>query len=174
MHYGVTIRDPRTLLSGKMITYAQWRYRVDIDQTLAHVLAPVDLIAHKEGHKKYKLAKYQYHRITVDEGKEKLEYLSQLYQDKLTWEIRKDGLRQCMLEAIGLDTLPQSPGTSPFITNRRMRNGYTIENIAVETLPGLYVCGSIYRPADLKGKAPLVLCPNGHFTEGRYHANVLR
>jgi hypothetical protein len=47
-------------------------------------------------------------------------------------------------------------------------NGYTIENIALETLPGLYVCASVYKPAKIKSKVPVILCPNGHFGDGRY------
>ncbi|MBN2761551.1 MAG: acetylxylan esterase, partial [Bacteroidales bacterium] len=51
-------------------------------------------------------------------------------------------------------------------------NGYTIENIAIETLAGLYVCGSIYKPSIIKGKAPIILSPNGHIPIGRYHESV--
>jgi hypothetical protein len=50
-------------------------------------------------------------------------------------------------------------------------NGYTIENIAIETLPGLYVCGSLYRPLKYKGSSPIILNPDGHFADGRYRAD---
>ncbi|MBN1415254.1 MAG: acetylxylan esterase [Bacteroidales bacterium] len=170
--YEITIRDPENLISGKTVTYAQWRYRVVVEQTLSNVLAPVDLVAQKEGDKKYKLKKYQYHRTTVEEGKEKLEYLSGLYHDQASWENRKAELRTCMLKALQLDPLPESPGSKPFITNKRKMNGYTIENIAIETLPGLYVCGSIYKPSLIKGKVPIILSPNGHIPIGRYHEAV--
>src|SRR4030042_3200373 len=160
--YGITIRDPENLIPGKTVTYAQWRYRVDVEQTLSNVLTPVDLAAQKEGDKKYKIKKYQNHRTTVEEGKKKLNYLAGLYHDQASWEKRKAELRPCIYKALQLDPLPSCPGTSPILSNRRTMNGYTIENIALETLPGLYVCGSIYRPLKIKGKAPLILCPNGH------------
>ncbi len=73
-----------------------------------------------------------------------------------------------MLEAIGLSPLPAKPASKPIITAKRKMNGYTIENVAIETLPGVYVCGSLYRPLKQKGKAPIVLCPDGHFGGGRY------
>jgi len=170
--YGVTIRDPEKLIPGKTITYARWRYRVDVEQTLSNVLTTVDLAAQKEGDLKYKLKKYQYHRTSVEEGREKLDYLSGLYHDQATWESRKAELRPCLFKALQLDPLPKSPGTKPIISNRRKKEGYTIENIAIETLPGLYVCGSIYRPLKIKGKAPVILCPNGHAPTGRYNADV--
>ncbi len=34
-------------------------------------------------------------------------------------------------------------------------------------MPGLYACGSLYRPANLKGKVPVILNPDGHFPRGR-------
>jgi hypothetical protein len=170
--YGVTIRDPEKLIPGKIVTYAQWRYRVDVEQTLSNVLTSLDLEAQKEGDKKYKLKKYQYYRTTVEEGKEKLDVLSGLYHDRSGWENRRTELRSCLFKALQLDPLPASPGTRPVITNKRKMNGYSIENIAIETLPGLFVCGSIYRPGKIKGKVPVILCPNGHAPTGRYHESV--
>ena len=170
--YGVTIRDPEKLISGKTVTYAQWRYKVDVEQTLSSILVPVDLIAQKEDESKYRLIKYQYHRTSVEEGKEKLNFLSGLYHDQATWENRKAELRQCMFEVLRLKNIPESSVTTPLITNKRKMNGYTIENIALETMPGLYVCGSIYKPSKIKGKAPVILCPNGHAPTGRYNADV--
>lgn len=170
--YGVTIRDPEKLISDKIITYAQWRYRVDVEQTLNNVISSVDLSFQKEGEKKFKIKSYQYHRTTVEEGKEKLDYLSTLYNDSASFEKRKAELRQCMLEALHLNNIPDAPGSKLFISNKRKLNGYTVENIAIETLPGLYVCGSIYRPAKIKGKIPVILCPNGHFPNGRYHKDI--
>lgn len=170
--YGITIRDPEKLISDKIITYAQWRYRVDVEQTLNNVLSSVDLSFQKEGDKKFKIKGYQYHRTTVEEGKEKLDYLSTLYNDKESWEKRKVELRQCVLEALQLNNIPDAPDSKTVISNKRKLNGYTVENIAIETLPGLYVCGSIYRPAKIKDKIPVILCPNGHFPTGRYYKDI--
>ncbi len=170
--YGVVIRDPEQLIPGKTITYAQWRYRVDVGQTLINVLAPLDLEAQKEGDKKYKLKKYHYHRTSVEEGKEKLDFLANLYHDQSGWESRKAELRSCMLKALLLDPLPASPGTPPILAGKRKMDGYSVENIAIETLPGLFVCGSVYRPEKIRGKAPVILCPNGHAPDGRYNADV--
>jgi len=46
--------------------------------------------------------------------------------------------------------------------------GLLIENISIETLPGLYVQGNLYRRKDLKGnRLPLVLNPHGHGDRSR-------
>ena len=47
--------------------------------------------------------------------------------------------------------------------------GLVVENISIETLPGLYVQGNLYRPKAPKGKLPLVLNPHGH---GMYSRTV--
>lgn len=166
--YGISMRDPENLIEGKTLTYALWRFRPEVEVTLQNVLLPLDLTFQKEGDKKYKIKKYQYHRLTLEEGKEKLEYLSGLYSNKESWEKRKMELKQCIIEALQIKGLPPKPDSKPIITNTRKMNGYTIENVALETLPGLYVCTSVYKPSKIKTKAPIVLCPNGHFGDGRY------
>ncbi len=45
----------------------------------------------------------------------------------------------------------------------RKYDGYTVENVGIETIPGFYLCGSLYRPAKGKGPFPAVLSPHGHF-----------
>jgi hypothetical protein len=50
-------------------------------------------------------------------------------------------------------------------------DGYTVENIAFEVLPGVYTCASLYKPAKIKGKIPVVLCPDGHWEKHRYRAD---
>jgi len=58
--------------------------------------------------------------------------------------------------------------SKPILSKIRKYDGYSVQNFALETLPGLYVCGSIYNPQS-KGKHALILCPNGHWTDGRYN-----
>lgn len=166
--YDISLRDPDNLIEGKTLTYALWRFRPDIEETLQNIFLPLDLTFQKEGDKKYKIKKYQYYRLTLEEGKEKLEYLSGFYHDQESWEQRKKELKQCIIDALEINNLPPKPDSEPIITNRRKMDGYTVENIALETLPGLYVCTSVYKPAKLKHKAPIILCPNGHFGGGRY------
>lgn len=166
--YDISIRDPENLIEGKILTYALWRFRPDLEQTLVNVFTPLDLFAQKEGEKKYKIKKYQYHRLTVEEGKDKLEELSARYNDLASWEHRKTKLRHCVQEVLDLENLPPAPNAEPIISKKRKMNGYTIENIALETIPGLYVCASVYKPVKIKSKSPVILCPNGHFGDGRY------
>ena len=166
--YDVSIRYPEELVKDKWVTYADWRYKPDLEKTLAAVLASQDLNFAKEGDRKYKLQAFQYHLKTVEEGKEQLAYLSSLYNDAASWEKRKTELKNCILYSLRLTKLPAKTLSQPIVSAVRKFDGYTVQNIAIETLPGLYACGSLYKPIKSKGKIPIVLNPDGHFAKGRY------
>src|SRR5918993_46130 len=53
--YGISIRYPEDLVKDKWVIYADWRYRPDVEKTMASILASQDLNFSKEGEKKYKL-----------------------------------------------------------------------------------------------------------------------
>jgi len=110
----------------------------------------------------------QNRKTSIEEGKKSLSYLETLYNDKDSWEKRKDELVPCIRQALNLSPLPEKPVSKTILTPIRKYDGYTVENFAIETLPGIYVCGSIYKPAKIKGKCPVMLNPNGHFDGGRY------
>jgi len=169
--FKVKIKYSEDMVKDRVVPYADWRYKATAAKTLASVLAPLDMKVNEEGPNAFKLKYYEYSRMTVEDGREKLAYLSSKYNDKLSWEKRKTDLRPCMLEALQLSPMPAKPASKPIITNKRVMDGYTVENIAIETLPGVYVCGSLYKPLKIKGKIPVMLCPDGHFGDGRYRAD---
>ncbi len=169
--FEITIRYPEELVAGRWVTFADWRIRTDLEKTLSSILSSQDLTYVKEGDKAYKLKSYEYYRWSFEEGREKTEYLAGLYNDSVSWIKRKKELKRCMWNALGLKGIPDWPDSEPFISNTRKMNGYSIRNVALEVLPGVYTFGSVYSPAKTKGKSPVVLCPNGHWQEGRYRAN---
>jgi hypothetical protein len=166
--FHVKIQYDESLVKNQVVTFAKWRFRPDVDKTMDNVLKPLDISFPKTGNV-YKLRKFDYPRWTVEDGKQQLDYLSSLYTDVPSFEKRKNAIRACMYNALRLSPMPAKPNSKPIISNLRQMDGYTIENIAIETLPGLYVCGSLYRPTKSKGKMPVVLSPNGHFQAGRYN-----
>ncbi len=170
--------DVKLRISGKsvdslVLNYANWRIRPwDINETLNNVLAPFDLVALPDGEKKYKIEGFRYHLRSIDEAKEMFNYLSNLYEDKIAWEERRAQLITELREAISLDVAPKAPNSKPILTKEKKINSYTIQNFALECMPGVYICGTIYRPAKIKGKIPVVLCPIGHFNGGRYNKDL--
>ena len=171
--YHVKLRISDKDVEGKVLNYANWRFRPDVEETLKNVLAPFDLMALPDGaENKFKIEEFRYHRRTVEEGKATLDYLAAKYANKEEWEVRRADLKLCLREAVRLSPMPKSPDSKPVLGKTRKMKDYTVQNIGLEVLPGFYVCGSIYRPSKIKGKIPVVLCPNGHFGNGRYNKDV--
>ena len=161
--YKIKLQYSESLVKNVVVMYPTWRYRVDIEPTLTNILMPLDMIFQKTGDNVYQVSKYVYYQRPVEEGKKHLDQLLASYPDLVAWESRKSELRKCFLEQLGLSPVPRKTPLNPVYTEKRKYDGYSIENVAIETMPGVYLCGSLYRP--LKGKAPFaaVLCPHGHF-----------
>lgn len=85
------------------------------------------------------------------------------------WEARAEYVRRQILVACGLWPMPARPPVEPTVTKKIERDGYTVEGVVFESHPGLYVTGSLYRPTSGSGKRPGVLCPHGHWQNGRFH-----
>jgi dienelactone hydrolase len=132
------------------------------------------MIFQKTGENVYQVSQYEYYRRPVEEGKKHLDKLLASYPTVQLWEARKAELRKCFLEQLGLSPMPKKTPLNPVVTPTRKFDGYTVQNVGIETLPGLYLCGSLYRPAKGKGPFPAVLSPHGHFNSadlneyGRY------
>jgi hypothetical protein len=107
----------------------------------------------------------------VQEGWVELDRIAALYNNKEEWEKRKQSLKPCLREALQLTTLPAAPSSKPIITPKRKYDGYTVENIAIEILPGVWINGSLYKTLSYKGKIPVILNPDGHWEKQRYRAD---
>jgi dienelactone hydrolase len=170
--FHVKIKYSDAQVKGKEITYADWRFRNTVDETLANVLAPLDMKVNKESPAVYKLKEYEYNNWPVQEGWAKLDSIAKLYHDVPSWEKRKALLRPELYKALDLSPLPEKPNTKPIITAKRVYDGYSVENIAIEILPGLYINGSLYKPLNIKGKIPVMLSPDGHWDKQRYRPDA--
>jgi len=155
---------------GKIVPYADFRIRpYSVEESLTNVLALFDYKFAKQDEKTYKIKTYEYPRRTPEDGKKFLTYLNTLYKDQTQWETRKTCLQKEVREKLGIDSiLLKRVKSKPILSKVRNFNGYSVQNFAIETLPGLYVNGSIYTPLS-KGKHALILCPNGHWADGRYN-----
>jgi len=83
------------------------------------------------------------------------------------WEARAKELRAQILFSAGLDPLPEKTPLNPRVTGKIEGPDYTIENVAIETYPGFFLCGNLYRPKGKAGPFPAVLHAHGHWAHGR-------
>ena len=155
--------------TGLKLAYADFRVRpYSLEETLNNILAPFDFKAVKQNDKLYKIKPYEYPRRQAEDGMKLVPYLSSLYADKAAWEARKDTLRKEVRARLGIDKLlAVCSKEAPEYGKIRKFDGYTVQNFRLKTANGHTVCGSIYAPKG-KGKHPLIICPNGHFSNGRY------
>jgi len=83
------------------------------------------------------------------------------------WEQRREFLRNQVLVAAGLSPMPEKTPLHPQIFGKLESDGYTIEKVLIEPLPGFYLGGNLYRPRNGQAKHPGVLNPQGHWPYGR-------
>src|SRR5450759_881013 len=109
---------------------------------------------------------------TEAEGKAFLEKMRGTYTTSEAWKKRAKQIRAQILKGAGLDKYPKKCPLNPIIGEKRVFEGYKVQNIAFERLPGVYVTGSLYTTTNAKGKIPGILSPEGHWSNpknyGRY------
>jgi dienelactone hydrolase len=89
------------------------------------------------------------------------------YASRKQWEARRSQLRQQILSAAGLLPMPVKSALRPKIIRHLGYEDYSIDVFLIETLPGYYLGGNLYRPVGKKLPAPAVLLPHGHWKRGR-------
>lgn len=88
--------------------------------------------------------------------------------DRASWERRAERVRRQMQVALGLWPMPTRTPLKPVIHGKLDMGDYTVEKVYFESLPGLFVTGNLYRPKNRSGPMPGVLCPHGHWPNGRF------
>jgi hypothetical protein len=94
------------------------------------------------------------------------------YATREEWERRADQIRRHLLACLGLWPLPEKPPLKPRLSGHIERDGYSVEKVFFESLPGFFVCGNLYRPLG-KGPFPGILSPHGHWGQGRLEHSEL-
>src|SRR5437764_1320537 len=86
-------------------------------------------------------------------------------------ERRKEVVRRKIVAALG--GMPEYTGPlHARVTGRIQADGYVIEKVIYESLPGFYVTANLYRPSQ-PGRYPGVLLQAGHTQEGKPEGQLL-
>jgi dienelactone hydrolase len=101
------------------------------------------------------------------------------WNDQASWEERAEVIRQVIIEGLQISKLSNINGNfNPIISEPVKVNGYIetdgyfVENIAIESFPGFYVTGNLYRPESGGDKHPAILSPHGHWFDRRFSEEV--
>jgi dienelactone hydrolase len=86
-----------------------------------------------------------------------------------TWQATLQQRRQQWLEMLGLSPLPERTPLHATVTGVLERGDYVVEKVHFQSVPGAYVIGNLYRPAEVTERLPAVLYLCGH-TKGKVNA----
>lgn len=104
------------------------------------------------------------------------------FDTKSKWETYAALVRRRIREGADLAVWPTKTPLNPIVSETRWYDGYTVQNVAIETVPGVFAAGNLYRPLRPTASMPAVLATHGHTggvkTEadwarhGRFHEGV--
>lgn len=86
---------------------------------------------------------------------------------RAAWDARRAELKRQILLAAGLEPMPAKTPLKARVWGRKVYGEVAVEKVLLETMPGFFLGGNLYRPAKARGKRPAVLNPHGHWKHGR-------
>ncbi|MBN2182699.1 MAG: acetylxylan esterase [Sedimentisphaerales bacterium] len=101
-------------------------------------------------------------------AKKELAKFAESYTNLEQWKARAKNIREGILRGTELSPPPKKCPLNPIIHSKRQFDGYKVENVAFESLPGVFVTGNLYRPQQGTPPFPAVLCTHGHGPQGRF------
>ncbi|MCB0840579.1 MAG: acetylxylan esterase, partial [Bacteroidetes bacterium] len=103
------------------------------------------------------------------------EFASQ-YANLEEWQARAAIIQAGILTGAKLDPLPEKTPLNPIVRDKKTFDGYSVENVALEVMPGIYATGNLYRPIGLEGPYAAILSPHGHWKDpedyGRFRPDM--
>ena len=118
----------------------------------------------------------QGHYQTEEEAQAQLKRFQQIWQNPDGWKKRVARIRETILQGAELNPLPEKHPLNIVRRNTRHYQGYSVENVAFESLPGVFVTGSLYLPEKNQAAYAGILSPHGHWSKpedyGRYRPDV--
>jgi hypothetical protein len=113
-----------------------------------------------------------------EEGAHQLEDVLLRVNSLSDWINRAELIRQNLRKGMELETLPKRTPLNPHYRNKQKLDGYTVEAVKFESMPGFFVTGNLYKPTGkIKEKSlPVILSTHGHSRDsvsgGRFSNNM--
>ena len=114
---------------------------------------------------------------TEEEGAARLKVMETLTSNEEDWTKRATLIRESIREIAGLNDRPQPCDLAPIRHSKRMMDGYSVENVAIQSLPGYWMTGNLYLPAGYSdnakpGSYAVMLAPHGHLEFKRLYEDT--
>src|SRR5688572_8771680 len=82
------------------------------------------------------------HYLKPEQGKAVLDAALTRFPDRTSWEAYAAHARRLIQEGAGLAPWPKRTPLNAVVRNRRVYDGYTVENVCFESVPGCFVTGN--------------------------------
>lgn len=89
-----------------------------------------------------------------------------VFKTRAEWEARAAHLRKQIQFAAGLYPMPEKSKLTAEVFDHQEHKGYSVDKVLLETMPGFYLGGNLYRPVGA-GPFPGIVSPHGHWNYGR-------
>src|SRR6266550_7157946 len=100
-------------------------------------------------------------------------YKMPVFNTREAWLERAAFLRKQILASARLLPMPEKLPLNAQVFGKLERQGYSVEKVLLETMPGFYLGGNLYRPLGRQGPFPGVVSPHGHWAYGRLENTAL-
>jgi dienelactone hydrolase len=100
--------------------------------------------------------------LTPKQGKAVLDAALVQFPGRSSWDVYARHARERIQQGAGLSPWPRRTPLSAVVRDRRTYDGYSVENVAFESVPGYLVTGNLYRPLASGAPHPAVLATHGH------------
>mgnify|MGYP004533381027 CR=1 FL=1 len=101
-------------------------------------------------------------KLPVEEGEAICKNIQNIIHTKSDFEKRKKEIKEQILYYTCLKKFHPNRKVNFVLNGKQTVDGYTVENIALEVLPGVWTYGNVYRPLDGKSKHPVMILAHGH------------
>lgn len=108
---------------------------------------------------------------TEDEAAVFMKKTASEWSSQADWEKRAEIIRKGIVDGMKLNQMPErTTPFNPIIHSTREMDGYIVENIAIESFPGFFITGNLYRPLNKAPfqKSPGILSVHGHGPDLRF------
>lgn len=110
--------------------------------------------------------------LSEGEAEQRLEATKGEIPDAAAWKHRANLIRANVLRGTKLERLPPPCPLNAAVHSPKTYDGYSVANVAFEALPGFFVTGNLYLPAEPSESMPGILLPHGHLENGRRHSST--
>lgn len=97
----------------------------------------------------------------------KFKFTPRRFNSRAEWEAWRDRLRQQIQTAAGITASAIRPPAPARLLSSQSWGSVAVDNLLIETAPGIYLAANLYRPAKADGRTPGILIAHGHWKHGR-------